>query len=171
MTLKGQIQNIFKKLFGFQKSITLHLSPDDLKYILSNYSHDDFELKKVEESSFKLLAINTLGTATFNNGGIESIHLSCQFKRMNDSIEFTFETEGSLLMAILNLGVIGTALFLLLSGVWEGIILLFFGLLSFFWFRWLLNHQRNMMVNHFEQDIKKYLYFKQKGYNYFSRKQ
>ncbi len=164
-------QKIIDSTLGLKKIRFIQLSKSEFEHVLSNYKNDDFNLIRLNQTSFKLTASESIGTANVNEISADDISLKCDFEfKQEGTIELRFSYRGSSKHALLTLVFLVIIPFVLATDTWAGVLLFALTIIIFFWFRGLYHHQQKNMIKYFLLDIKKYKYFKVKGYDYFSKK-
>lgn len=166
------LTSLENKLFGFITSFTAPLSSQDLEQILSNYWSDEFTLNIESPQSFRLRSNENIGTVAREeiNRHPDTIALNCEWEMNSNDVVFRFYAPAPTNLKWLIVAVLAFSVFFLITQVLAGLFLMVSTPIVFFWFKGVYHHQYKTMVKYFKQDIFKYLLFKQKGFDYFTRK-
>ena len=159
-----------KEALGLKQRFSISLSDADWQHILLKYHNDDFKLIPLDASHFKLVANESIGTvSTSQSGSGEEIALNCHLVKTPGQIEFSFSSPISGRLMLMSSILLFMSPFIMQKDLQAGLISILLSGIVFFWFRAVYQHQQKTMIRFFCGDLKKFLHFKAKGYDYFSR--
>jgi hypothetical protein len=159
-----------KDALGLKQRFSISLSDADWQHILLKYHNDDFKLIPLDTSHFKLVANESIGTVSTNQSGNgEDISLNCHLVKTSEQYAFYFSAPISGRLLFMSAILLFMSPFIMQKDLQAGLLCILLSGIVFFWFRWVYQHQQKTMVRFFHDDLNKYLHFKAKGYDYFSR--
>jgi hypothetical protein len=165
----------FRKLkdaLGLKQRFSISLSDADWQHILLKYHNDDFKLIPLDASHFKLVASESVGTVSTNQSGNgEEISLNCHLVKTSEQYVFNFSAPISERLLFMSAILLFMSPFIMQQDLQAGLLCILLSGIVFFWFRAVYQHQQKSMIRFFHIDLKKYLHFKAKGHDYFSRRQ
>ncbi len=158
------------RILGYRETLSVRLSETELEHILAHYFNDDFTLVQQDSNNFMFIANMSVGTAMRNEIQGGDIILNCQIEREDDTVNFNFSAPGQRGLLFITAVLFLISFSIITKEIWVGALVFLLSIAVFFWFRAVIHHQQKTILKYFKEDLKKFRHFKNKGFDYFSRK-